>query len=316
MAGDWIKMRTALAHDPAVIAMALDLDKNEFEVVGMLHHIWSWADSQSQDGHIKRVTEKWLDRFVHCDGFSKSMESAKWLVISSDGIEFPNFGKHNGESAKKRAEAAERQRISRELKALSDAALLSQKTCDESVTREEKRREEEKSIKSPHSPKGKKEKAEVVEFDLPNWVGREAWNDFLAMRKSIKKPLSQNAMKLAVKKLSELSSLGQIADDVLNQSTLNSWQGLFEVKNGSGQPNTGGSSQGRPSLSEQVRQRNAERQAERDREEGQGAQGSAELWPAGMEKGGRDFEGEFSRIRDIDGKIVEPDDGPLRAQMD
>lgn len=145
MAGDWIKMRTALAHDPAVIAIALDLDKSEFEIVGMLHHIWSWADSQSQDGHIKRVTEKWLDRFVHCDGFSKSLESAKWLVIGSDGIEFPNFGKHNGESAKKRAEAAERKRISRENSGklgIENVTQMSQKTCDESVTREEKRREE------------------------------------------------------------------------------------------------------------------------------------------------------------------------------
>jgi len=157
MAGDWIKMRTALAHDPAVIAIALDLDKNEFEVVGMLHHIWSWADSQSQDGHIKRVTEKWLDRFVHCDGFSKSLAAAKWLIIGSDGIEFPNFGKHNGESAKKRAEAAERQRVSRELKAIADAALLSQKTCDESVTREEKRREEDKEL-PPLAPQGEKKK--------------------------------------------------------------------------------------------------------------------------------------------------------------
>lgn len=144
MAGDWIKMRTALAHDPAVIAVALDLDKSEFEVVGMLHHIWSWADSQSQDGHIKRVTEKWLDRFVHCDGFSKALASAKWLIIRSDGIEFPNFGKHNGESAKKRAEAAERQRLSRELKAAADVELLSQGSRDESVTREEKEKEKEK----------------------------------------------------------------------------------------------------------------------------------------------------------------------------
>lgn len=142
MAGDWIKMRTALAHDPAVIAIALDLDKSEFEVVGMLHHIWSWADSQSQDGHIKRVTEKWLDRFVHCDGFAKALASASWLIISSDGIEFPNFGKHNGDSAKKRAEAAERQRLSRELKAMNEVTVQSHKNCDEGVTREEKRREE------------------------------------------------------------------------------------------------------------------------------------------------------------------------------
>lgn len=140
MAGDWIKMRTALAHDPAVIAMALDLDKGEFEIVGMLHHIWSWADSQSQDGHIKRVTPKWIDRFVHCDGFAKSMEMAKWLTINDEGIEFPNFDRHNGDSAKKRAEDAERKRKSRERMASDDPSKTSGEKCDENRTREEKRR--------------------------------------------------------------------------------------------------------------------------------------------------------------------------------
>ena len=147
MAGDWIKMRTALANDPAVIAIALDLDKSEFEVVGMLHHLWSWADSQSQDGHIKRVTEKWIDRYVHHTGFAKSMVSAGWLVIEEAGITFPNFERHNGESAKKRAEAAERQRISRENKKLVGVTDSSQDSCDKSVTREEKRREENKDQK-------------------------------------------------------------------------------------------------------------------------------------------------------------------------
>lgn len=78
-----------------------------------------------------------------------------------------------------------------------------------------------------------------------------------------------------------------------------------------GRTNTGASGAGKPSLSEQVRQRNAERQAERDREAGQGAQGSAELFDAGMEGDGRDFEGEFSRINDFDGKVVVPDDRPV-----
>jgi uncharacterized protein YdaU (DUF1376 family) len=83
-----------------------------------------------------------------------------------------------------------------------------------------------------------------------------------------------------------------------------------------GRPNTGAGSTGKPSLSEQVRQRNAERQAERDREAGQSAQGSAELFTSGMDDYGRDFEGEFSRINDLDGKIVVADDRPVWAQVD
>lgn len=143
MAGDWIKMRTALANDPAVIAIACGLDKAEFEIVGMLHHIWSWADSQSQDGHVKRVTRKWVDRFVHCDGFATEMETVGWLVIDDAGITFPNFDRHNGESAKKRAEATERKRKSRVDAGKPGVTALSHDTCDKNETREEKRREEQ-----------------------------------------------------------------------------------------------------------------------------------------------------------------------------
>ena len=154
------KQRQALANDPAVIAIALDLDKSEFEVVGMLHHLWSWADSQSQDGHIKRVTEKWIDRYVHQNGFAKSMCDAGWLILENDGITFPNFERHNGESAKKRAEAAERQRISRENKKAGIVTDQSQELCDKSVTREEKRREDQKPSHASRSIQSGKTKSD------------------------------------------------------------------------------------------------------------------------------------------------------------
>lgn len=166
--------------------------------------------------------------------------------------------------------------------------------------------------KPPPTPKGKRLKADVVEFELPGWIDREAWEGFAAMRKSIKKPMTQRAMDLAVKALAKLAEMGHAPAAVLNQSTLHSWIGLFEVKNATGQSNTRGNSAGKPSLSEQVRQRNAERQAQRDREAGQGAQDSGELFATRMEDGGRDFEGEFSRISDTDGKIMGTDDRSVR----
>jgi len=50
------------------------------------------------------------------------------------------------------------------------------------------------------------------------------------MRRSIKKPMSDYAKKLAIGELSKLRDAGNDPAEVLNQSTLNSWQGLFEVK--------------------------------------------------------------------------------------
>ena len=138
MAGDWIKMRVDLATDPAVISIASVLDVTEFEVVGMLHHFWSWADAQSRDGHASGVTKKWIDRYVHRDGFASELEKSGWLVVDDSGITIPNFDRHNGASAKTRALAKDRQQNKR----VNSSREPSRNERDNSVTREEKRREE------------------------------------------------------------------------------------------------------------------------------------------------------------------------------
>ena len=113
MAGDWIKMRVDLHDDPAVIAMAVELKIDEDAVVGKLHRIWSWADKHTIDGRTNGVTDEWLDRFVACKGCSAAMRKSGWLEIVGGFLMFPNFDRHNGKSAKSRAEATIRQRLSR-----------------------------------------------------------------------------------------------------------------------------------------------------------------------------------------------------------
>jgi len=68
-------------------------------------------------------------------------------------------------------------------------------------------------------------------FDiLPDWIPKEAWSEFVKMRTKIKHPLTEYAMKLAINKLAELRDEGNDPQAVLDQSTFNSWQGLFAVK--------------------------------------------------------------------------------------
>ena len=112
MAGDWLKMRVDLGDDPAVVAMSGNLDCSEFEVVGLLHRTWSWADRHTTDGTAPGITRAWLDRYTRA-GFAAALESVGWVGFSDAGIQFTNFERHNGQSAKTRAEATVRQRLSR-----------------------------------------------------------------------------------------------------------------------------------------------------------------------------------------------------------
>lgn len=134
-------MRIALADDPAVISIAARLSIDEFTVVGMLHHLWGWADTQSRDGHAPGVTNVWIDRYIRHAGFAEAMISVGWLEVDDAGVTFPKFDRHNGETAKTRALAAERKRNQRG-KVTKEDGQVSRSERDTSVTREEKRRED------------------------------------------------------------------------------------------------------------------------------------------------------------------------------
>lgn len=59
---------------------------------------------------------------------------------------------------------------------------------------------------------------------------QEPLREYVKMRKSIKKPITTHGLELAVKRLSELTSDTSVAVKIINQSIMNSWQGLFELK--------------------------------------------------------------------------------------
>ncbi|GBQ07339.1 helix-turn-helix domain-containing protein [Saccharibacter floricola] len=89
------------------------------------------------------------------------------------------------------------------------------------------------------------------EFALPDWVPVEAWNGWLEMRRSMKKPATVRAMEIAVKRLAAFKAQGHDPSDILETSTLNNWQGLFAPK--SQRPH---GQQAAPRMSESERNRN------------------------------------------------------------
>lgn len=64
-------------------------------------------------------------------------------------------------------------------------------------------------------------------FELPNQVNRDLWNNFVDMRTGNKKPLTENAVKLILKKL---ESYGALANQSLENSIIGNYQGVFPPK--------------------------------------------------------------------------------------
>lgn len=57
-----------------------------------------------------------------------------------------------------------------------------------------------------------------------------AIQEFIVFRKKIKKPMTDHAVKLMVAKLNKLASSTAEQIEILNQSILNGWQGIFPLK--------------------------------------------------------------------------------------
>lgn len=72
--------------------------------------------------------------------------------------------------------------------------------------------------------------------DLPDWMPLESWENFIGMRKDIKKPVTERSAKMLIKKLTALKEEGQNVAEVLDQSTRSSWSDVYPVKQGKQSP--------------------------------------------------------------------------------
>lgn len=210
MAGEWIKMRVDLSDDPAVIAMAAKLAVSELTIVGGLHKLWSWADRHTTDGNARSVTTSWINRYIMLPDFAEAMIEAGWLTVGN-GVSFPNFERHNGESGKKRAITNKRVSEHREMK-----RRCNDDSVTESVTREEKRRNKNNTVVA-----------------RPDGISESVWDDFLKLREKKKAPFTETALKGIVR---EAAKAGYSVESALQTCCERGWQS-FKADWVAGQPN-------------------------------------------------------------------------------
>ncbi|NQV24327.1 MAG: hypothetical protein HQ518_08150 [Rhodopirellula sp.] len=150
--GLWIKMRRSLSSDPDVFRIGELTELNRFAVVGKLHAVWSWADEHDVTSRdAVSVTHSYIDQVADHEGFAKAMCQVGWLAGADGALMFPNFGRHNGRDAKRKAQTAERNQRMRSRCEVSPLADDDEKRDAPSVTeaspeksREEKSRQRKK----------------------------------------------------------------------------------------------------------------------------------------------------------------------------
>lgn len=117
---EWIKWVKGLTERREVVWMASHLQIDRRIVAAALMELWEWADenvkpatTEPYDGTIDVGPKPlgFIDSLLDVAGMAEMLasQSIGWLRIESDGrLTFPRLGRHNGETAKKRAEDARR----------------------------------------------------------------------------------------------------------------------------------------------------------------------------------------------------------------
>lgn len=109
MAGEWLKMECATPDKPEVLALTVKMGWDDPDLtVGKLFRLWRWFDQQTTDGNARGVTPALLDRQVGVTGFIEAVASVGWLHVDDGGVALVKFDRHNGATAKSRAQTAKR----------------------------------------------------------------------------------------------------------------------------------------------------------------------------------------------------------------
>lgn len=95
-------------------------------------------------------------------------------------------------------------------------------------TTEEQQRNTNKNVKKYKNAKNEKNNIEYSSDPALN----QAILDFITFRKSIKKPMTDKAIDLMISKLNKITDSIPEQIEILNQSILNGWQGIFPLKGG------------------------------------------------------------------------------------
>lgn len=254
MAGDWIPIGCTILSKREVLILAARLGWSRYEVVGRLVEFWVWVSNESTDGTICGLAVGDLWKVYGFDRrFVAALCEVGWLIQGQDCITIPNFHRWLHSGAKQRLMASERKRRQRNkspenstltqmsrkchAESVTDVTQMSRCERDKSVTREEKRREENRTkVRSPPlSPPRKHGGEKEVDFDaiaFPLGCDRNTFSqailEWLEYRRRNHKPYRDpvKQVNLLIKRF------GARLPEAIEFSIANGYQGCFLPDNG------------------------------------------------------------------------------------
>ena len=154
------------------------------------------------------------------------------IEIIDNVITIPNWGKHQTldayEKRKERDRIYQKEKREKQKLLIKSSDESAEKSSDVVALEEEKEKEEDKN---KNNKKKKKSEFDIfIEEYTENLKLKETIYEFIKMRKAIKAPMTSNALKLMLRKLDNISNNDDEKIEIINNSILNSWKGIFPLK--------------------------------------------------------------------------------------
>jgi len=160
---NWIKLRVNVWDKAEVHYIAESCSIPVEHAVGILCKLWTWFDQHTENGITNKFGTKIIGKYTRTavtderdesvttvqnieilvTPFLEAMQEVEWIRLTNDGFwALTNWEEHNGKTAKSRATDQKRQAKSRVKKDKKESVTVER---DNTVTREEKRREEKEN---------------------------------------------------------------------------------------------------------------------------------------------------------------------------
>lgn len=205
----WIESHQSLGTHKKLYKLATLLGISRPAAVGHLHYLWWWALDNAPEGNLAEIPNEVIAEVSlwpgKPDDFYNALLTSGWL--DEDGF-LHDWQDYAGKLIRRRDSDKIRHRTSlgnpQEL-IRNSTATVPNSTIHNST--------KENNIK-----------------EIPAWINRKNWDSFLEMRRKMKRYPTYRGQELLIAKLESLRQSGCDPNEVLNQSIMNNWQGVFELK--------------------------------------------------------------------------------------
>ena len=228
----WIESHQTLKEHYKTKALKRALRIKTPAAIGHLHMLWWWCLDNAPDGNLSNIPDEDLAEAAEWPGnpetFVKSLQTSGF--IDEENRQLHDWYEYAGKLVDRRENNKERQNEFRKRHNNSYVTVTSQLHNNDVTVMSHDTVTARNGATVPNSTQHNHISKDILPTPLPAWLNVELWKDFLEMRKKKRAVPTEKAKELLIADLEKLRQAGDNPDEVLKQSIMRNYTGVFSTK--------------------------------------------------------------------------------------